>query len=148
MSVTRYLDDKGFFQIDYPDPWVAEEDGEGGVLIFREEGNGLLHLMPFERPTDEDADPAEELYAFLADQDIELEEDEVEDVELAGTGLMALCEYLAEEVEEDVFWLVGVATGPGRLLFVSYSCPSGEENAEREAVRDILDTIRFRVLDT
>ena len=147
MSLTRYLDDRGYFQIDFPDPWVAEEDGEGGVLIFREEGHGLLHLMVFERPEDEDADPAEELYAFLADQEIEIEEDEVDDVDLAGTGSMALCEYLAEEVEEEVFWLVGVATTPGRLLFISYSCPSGEERVERDTVRRILDTIRFQVLE-
>lgn len=146
MSLTRHLDDRGYFHIDYPDPWVAEEDGEGGVLIFREEGQGLLHLMPFER-SDDDADPAEELYAFLADQDIEIEEDEVEDLDLAGTGSMAICEYVAEEVEEEVFWLVGVATTPGRLLFVSYSCPSGEERAEREAVRRMLETIRFQVLE-
>jgi hypothetical protein len=99
--------------------------------------------MPFDRAPDEEPDPAEELYAFLAEQDIEIEEDEVEDVDLNGTGSLAMSEYLAEEPDEVVYWLVGVATGPGRLIFASYSCTSSERDLERQTVTELLSGVRF-----
>ena len=108
----------------------------------------MLHLMLFRRDPLEELDPAEELYAFLENEEIELEEDEVEDVDLGGTGSLAVCEYLEEEEEEEgedgeVYWLIGVATAPGRLLFASYSCSAEERERERDAIRGILSSIRF-----
>jgi hypothetical protein len=143
MSPIPYRDPNGNYALALADGWTVEADGEGGALIFREEGFGLLHLMPFERESDEEPDPAEELYAFLADHDLELEEDEVVDIDIGPTGSLAVCEYLAEEPEEVVYWLVGVATTPGRLLFASYSCASADREHEREAVREMLGTLRF-----
>src|SRR5690606_23016190 len=67
MRSARYRDIDGSFELSLPVSWEAERDGEGGLLLFASEGHGLLHLMPFERDVDDDADPAEELYAFLAD---------------------------------------------------------------------------------
>jgi phosphoribosylaminoimidazole (AIR) synthetase len=146
MASSRYRDGEGGFALDLPEGWVAERDGEGGILVSAEDGVGLLHLVAFDGDPATDADPAEELYAFLAEQEIELEEDEVEDVELAGEASLALCEYLAtneEDEEEIVFWMVGVATAAGRLVFASYSCVSGEEAAERETVRSILASLEL-----
>jgi hypothetical protein len=143
---TTYRDEDAAFSIDLPSGWMVERDEEGGVLVGLEEGCGLLHLIEFDREVGEETDPAEELYAFLEDQEIELEEDEVEDSELSGGGSLALCEYLAldgEEAEETVFWLVAVATAPGRLLFASYSCPLGDEDDEKEQVRQILSSLTF-----
>lgn len=131
-----------------PPGWEAERDGEGGLLLFASEGPGLLHLMPFEREPEEEVDPADELYAFLADQEIELEEDEVADVELPTGGSLALCEYEEDEDDEEVYWMVGVATAPGHLVFASYSCASGEEEMEAETVRGILTTLAFDEPDT
>jgi len=140
----RYVGPDGAFEVALPSGWSAESDEEeGGLLISAEGGDGLLHLMPFERGKGEVVDPAEELYAFLEDQEIELEEDEVEDIELHGEAAAAICEYISEDGEEETYWLVGVATGPGQLLFASYSCPLGLEERERETVRAILKSIRF-----
>jgi hypothetical protein len=122
---------------------MAEEDGEGGVLLFREDGHGLLHLIPFERGLGDEADPGEELYAFLDEQEIELQEDEVEDIELSPFGSLALCEYIEEDADETVYWMMGVATAPGRLVFASYSCPVLEREDERDAVRRTLEGLRF-----
>ena len=133
------------FSLALPEGWVAEPDEEEGVSVHAPEGVGLLHLVAFPASEEDAQDPAEELYAFLEEQGIEIEEDEVEDVELAAGGELALCEYLSEEEEEDetTYWLVGVAMSPATLVFVSYSCPSGEEEQERAAIRSILESIAF-----
>lgn len=138
-----YRDEEAGFSLVLPAGWIVEEDGEGGILLFRENGSGLLHMIPFERAPEEEADPAEELYAFLAEQEIELEEDEVEDLELPGIGSASVCTYIEEDDEESVFWLIGVATAPGRLVFSSYSCTAGEEGEEVDAVLEILGTLTF-----
>lgn len=140
---THYRDEEGAFGIELPEGWAIEPDEEGGLLVGHDEGSGLLHLIRFDREPGEESDPAEELYSFLEDQEIELEEDEVEDIELKGWGSLALCEYLVEEAEETTFWLMAVATAPGQLLFASYSCPLGEETQEKEVVRGILGSLDF-----
>jgi len=131
------------FSLSLPEGWVAEPDEEEGVSVYAPEGVGLLHLVAFPASEDHEPDPAEELYAFLEEQGIEIEEDEVEDVDLPGGAEMALCEYLSEEEEEDetTYWLVGVAMSPATLVFVSYSCPSGEEEKERGNIREILQSL-------
>jgi hypothetical protein len=133
------------FSLSLPEGWVAEPDEEEGVSVYAPDGVGLLHLVAFPASDDDLQDPAEELYAFLEEQGIEIEEDEVEDVELPAGGELALCEYLSEEEEEDetTYWLVGVAMSPATLLFVSYSCPSGEEEQERASVREILTSLKL-----
>ena len=138
------------YSLSLPEGWVAEADEEEGVSVSAPEGAGLLHLVAFPHSGDEGLDPAEELYAFLEEQGIEIEEDEVEDLELPAGGELALCEYLSEDEDEEdageetTYWLVGVAMGPATLLFISYSCPSGEEEQERNAIREILTSIRFK----
>ena len=131
------------FSLALPEGWVAEPDEEEGVSVYAPEGAGLLHLVAFPASEEDLQDPAEELYAFLEEQGIEIEEAEVEDVELPTGGELALCEYLSEEEEEDetTYWLVGVAMSPATLVFVSYSCPSGEEEKERASVREILTSL-------
>lgn len=141
------------FAVRIPDGWVAEPDPEeGGVDVSRPDGVGMLHLYGFRHAHEDESDPGEELYAFLEDQGIELEEDEVEDFDLAGGAGLALCEYLSEDEEEEAeedeepevtFWLVGVAALPGALVFAHYTCPLGEEEEERETVRRILRSIRY-----
>lgn len=143
---TRYPDPEGGFDVQLPPGWSAEPDPEeGGVELWGPDEVGTLHLLGFAREGDF-PDPAEELYAFLEEQGIELEEDEVEDVELAGGAEMALCEYIAEDEEtaESTFWLMGVAAAPGRLVFATYSCPAGEEQKEHEIVWDLLASLRLR----
>jgi hypothetical protein len=137
------------FSIQVPSGWVAERDEEEGVLVSARDGVGLLHMVAFPTSTDDMADPGEELYAFLDEHGIEILEDEVEDLELAGGGEMSLCEYLAEddegeESDESTYWLVAVAVGPGNLVFASYSCPAGEEEAERATLREVLTSLRFQ----
>lgn len=152
MSSSRTVSIEGGAEVDLPVGWESEVDEEGGVNLMSEDGSGLLHLVTFAQDPGAVADPAEELYAFLEDQGIELEDDEVEDVELSGGAHLALCEYLTEQDEADTadddepstFWLVGVATAPGNLLFGSYSCPAGEQEPEREVVRTILASIRLQ----
>jgi len=134
------------FRRSIPPGWLDESDGEGGRSIYREDGAGLLTLISFPGDSDEDLDPAEELYAFLEEQGIEIEEDEVEDIDLADGGSLALCEYLEEEDEDEgegeVYWLVAVAAWPGQLVFASYSCPEGEGGGEIDEVRAILGSLR------
>lgn len=149
MQPKREVEFPGAFALDVPAAWEAEPDEEGGLDLASDDGPGLLHLVAIPQPPGEMLDPAEELYAFLEDQGIELEEDEVEDVALAEGAELAVCEYLAEADEEEdderaTFWMVAVATAPGRLVFASYSCPAGEEEAERETVREILASLRLR----
>lgn len=135
------------FSVRIPKGWEAERDEEEGVSIASQDGAGLLHLVSFPHPSDEQMDPAEELYAFLEEQEIEIEEDEVEDLDLTGGAELSMCEYLVEEEEEDeesTYWLVGVATVPGNLVFFSYSCPAGQEEVESETVREILASMTLR----
>jgi hypothetical protein len=156
MKSGRRVEVQGGAELELPDGWVAEVDEEGGMNLMAEDGPGLLHVVTFPQEPGEMADPAEELYAFLEDQGVELEEDEVEDVELGGEAHLALCEYISEQDEPGegddddepaTFWLVGVATSPGNLLFGSYSCAAGDEELERETVRAILASVRLREAD-
>lgn len=136
------------FEFTVPSGWIAERDEEEGISVFAAEGVGLLHLVAFPQGPGEMPDPAEELYAFLEDQEIELQEDEIEDLELAGGGELALCEYLTEEEDEEeeesaTYWMIGVAVAPGSLVLSSYSCPSDAAEAERQAIREILLSLRL-----
>lgn len=151
MAESHWHDDpEGAFSVRLPEGWSAEDDPEeGGVVLWHPVGYGMLHLLSFPAPTDEVADPAEELYAFLEDQGVELEEDEVEDVELAGGGELALCEYISEEEDEAgeseaIFWMMGVATAPGVLVFATYNCPAEMEVDDRELIRSTLAALRLR----
>lgn len=142
----RAHDPDGRFTIVPPAGWAAARDeDQGGLELWREdEGIGTLHLISFDAD-DDFADPAEELYAFLDDRGVELEEDDVDDLPLEGGAELAVCEYEAEDEDEgDVtFWLVAVATAPGVLMFATYVCPAGEQEAERGLVREALGTLRL-----
>lgn len=148
----RYTDPEGRFSFAVPPGWSVEADPEeGGVEAWDDEGPGNLHLLGFDAPDDDFPDPAEELYAFLEDRGVELEEDEVDDLELEGGGELAFCEYEAQDEEgeddETLFWMVGVATMPGVLVFATYFCPAGEEGREREAVRGVFASLRLSARD-
>ncbi|HEU0298561.1 MAG TPA: hypothetical protein VFR37_03885 [Longimicrobium sp.] len=140
----RVQDPDGRFTLVPPPGWSAAPDEEqGGVEVWPEEGAATLHLISFDAG-DDFADPAEELYAFLDDRGVELEEDDVTDVSLDG-GELAWAEYEAEDEDEgDVtWWLVGVATGPGVIVFATCLCPAGEHEGEAELVRAALGTLRL-----
>lgn len=145
MTRATYEGEGGSFEMELPEGWIMERDPEDGISIFDPEREGLLHLLAFERDPAEVLDPAEELYAFLYDQEIELEEDEVQDLELGSSGALALCEYLEEDEEEGqtIYWLLGVAGGPGQIVFANFSCPSSEAEAEEPLARAVLASIRF-----
>ncbi|HEX2207495.1 MAG TPA: hypothetical protein VHG93_07415 [Longimicrobium sp.] len=141
----RVRDPDGRFTLVPPPGWSsAPDDEEGGLEVWPQEGSGTLHLISFDAG-DDFPDPAEELYAFLDDREVELEEDEVQDVPLDGGAELAIAEYEAEDEDEGdaTFWLVGVATGPGALVFATYLCPAGEQEAEAERVRAALATLRL-----
>ena len=141
----RVRDPDGRFTLVPPPGWSAAADEEdGGLEVWPEEGSGTLHLISFESG-DDFADPAEELYAFLDDRDVELEEDDVTDVALEDGSELAYAEYEAEDEDEgdNIFWLVGVASGPGVLVFATYLCPAGEHEAEADRVRAALATLRL-----
>ena len=143
----RYADEEGGFEVLVPAGWYAERDPEvGGVEVAHPDGAGSLHLVGVPQETGDFPDPAEELYSFLEEQGVELEEDEVEDLELEGGAEMAVCEYLSDDEEEEgeTFWLVGVATAPGALVFANYSCAAGEEDREGDTVMRVLRSLRLR----
>lgn len=142
----RVQDPDGRFDLVPPAGWSAAPDEEqGGLEVWPEDGAGTLHLISFDA-ADDFPDPAEELYAFLEDRGVELEEDDVDDVPLDGDGELALAEYEAEDEEEGdaVFYVVGVATAPGAIVFATYLCPAGEQEGEREPVRAALASLRLR----
>lgn len=141
----RTRDPDGRFSLVAPAGWSAAPDEEqGGLEVWREDGVGTLHLISFDAEEDF-ADPAEELYAFLEDRGVELEEDDVDDVPLDGGGELALAEYEAEDEDEGdaLFWLVGVASAPGVMMFATYLCPAGEQEAEVDLVRQALASLRL-----
>ncbi len=145
-DAARRKDPEGRFDLVIPTGWEAAADEEdGGLEVWREDGVGTLHLVSIPQDEDYFADPAEELYAFLEDRGVELEEDEVEDVPLADGAEMALCEYESEDEDdgETLYWIVAVATAPGALVFATYFCPAAEMEREREAVRAALETVRM-----
>jgi hypothetical protein len=150
-----YTDASSGFQVQVAEGWSVEQDAEeGGVEIWSPSGAGSLHLLGFAHAAEDVSDPAEELYAFLEEQGVELEEDEVEDLELAGGAEMAICEYIAQDEPGDeeadaepIFWLMGVAAGSECLVFASYSCPAGEEEPERDTVRAMLASLRLGPTD-
>lgn len=145
----RYTDPEGGFEAEVPPGWWARPDAEqGGVeLAAGGDGAGVLHLLAVPQPEGSFPDAAEELYAFLDEQGIELSEDDVEDLELAGGAELTLCEYEVEaeedEQDEPTFWLVGVATAPGQLVFATYVCAAAEADQERDVVRGILASLRL-----
>jgi hypothetical protein len=142
----RTQDPEGRFSVEVPAGWsAAPDDDSDGLELWREEGSGTLHLISFPAEGGDFPDPAEELYAFLEARGVELQEDEVGDIPLQGGAELAVCEYQSEDEEEGdiLYWLVGVATAPGSLVFATYFCPAGEEAAEREAVRAALGSLQL-----
>lgn len=140
-------DPEGRFTVCVPAGWShAPDEDQDGLELWREDGAGTLHLISFAPEGDDFPDPAEELYAFLEERGVELEEDEVEDVPLGGGAELALCEYISEDEDdgESLYWTVGVATAPGVLVFATYFCTAGQEEAEREAVRGALSSLRVQ----
>jgi hypothetical protein len=135
----------GTFQIRVPPGWQAEWDAEEGTVeLWNPEGAGDLSLLGFAAGAAPPPVPAEELYVFLDEHDIELQEDEVEDMELSEGGELAYCEYVSEDEQsgEATFALVGVGSVPGALVFADYTCAAGEEGAELEQVHAILGSLR------
>jgi hypothetical protein len=146
--VARFKDPEGLFELELPLGWSAEPDPEeGGFELTGEDGPGVLHLMAFEQPETLGTDPAEELYSFLAEEGIEIEEEDVEDLDLPDGWGMAVCEFVSEPEEagedESLFFTIGVGTAPGILLFATYTCPDGEEEQERDELRGLLGSIRL-----
>lgn len=144
----RAADPDGRFTLRPPPGWsAAPDEDDGGMEVWREDGAGTLHLISFD--AEGFGDPAEELYAFLEDRGVELEEDDVDDVALEGGGEMALAEYEAEDEDagETVFWMVAVAAAPGVVVFATYLAPAGEEAADLEPVRAALATLRLTGAD-
>jgi hypothetical protein len=140
-----YTAEDAAFTVRIPAGWQAEPNAEdGGVDIWNPEGPGELHLTSFPVPPGEQPDPGEELFAFLAESEVELEEDEVEDVVLEGGAELALCEFLSEDEEsgEIDYSLMGVAVFADRMVFAHYTCAYGDEERERERVRSLLQTLR------
>jgi hypothetical protein len=148
MSEERWytVESETAFEARLPDGWqAAPEPEEGGAEFWHPEGAGVLHLYGFAQPAGDWPDPAEELYAFLDEQEIELEEDEIETIETAVGGELAVCEFLEEDDDgEASFWLVGVAVLPRLLVFAHYICEPGEADSERAAVMDVLRSLRPR----
>lgn len=146
-EASRHADPEGRFDLLIPGGWSAAADEEdGGLEVWDDKGVGTLHVIAFAQGPDEFLDPAEELYAFLEERGVELQEDEVEDLLLQDEAELALCEYTSEDEEdgEALYWMVGVATAPGVLAFATYFCPAGQEHREREAVRASLESLRLR----
>ncbi|HEU0012984.1 MAG TPA: hypothetical protein VFQ45_04840 [Longimicrobium sp.] len=142
----RVQDPDGRFSLVPPPGWnAAPDEDSGGLEVWSDDGDGTLHLISFEADEGDYPDPAEELYAFLEERGVELEEDEVEDVPLEGGAEMARCEYEAEDEDEGdtLLWIVGVATAPGALVFATYFSAADAPEAEREAVRRALGTLRL-----
>jgi hypothetical protein len=140
-------DPEGRFTVRVPAGWsAAPDEDQDGLELWREDGAGTLHLISFAPEGGDFPDPAEELYAFLEERGVELEEDEVEDVPLEGGAELALCEYLSEDEDdgESLYWTVGVATAPGVLVFATYFCTAGQEEGEREPVRGALASLRVQ----
>lgn len=143
-DVTR--DPEGRFGVRVPAGWTAAPDEDGdGLEVWNEAGAGTLHLISFEPDEGDFPDPAEELYAFLQERGVELEDDEVEDVALEGGAELAVCEFMSEDEDEgdSLYWMVGVAASPGAVVFATYFCPAGQEEAERDAVRRALASLRL-----
>lgn len=143
-----YRDPEGAFELRVPSGWTAEPDeDEGGVILSAARGVGLLHVLAFERDPEEICDPAEELYSFLEDVGIELEEDEVEDLDATPTGETVMCAYISEDEEEEegpeaTYWLHAVACMEGRLIFATYTCPADLHENEAADVKSILRSLR------
>jgi hypothetical protein len=148
-EASRRADPEGRFDLIIPLGWSAAPDEEdGGLEVWDDGGVGTLHVIAFPQAPDEFLDPAEELYAFLEERGVELQEDEVEDLLLQDEAELALCEYTSEDDEdrEELYWMIGVATAPGVLAFASYFCPAGQEQRERELVRLALESLRLRAV--
>ncbi|MBA2571868.1 MAG: hypothetical protein H0V06_02395 [Gemmatimonadetes bacterium] len=143
-----FRDPEGRFSLHLPSGWLAKPDPEaGGVEVYHPDGAGTLHLLGFAGNPDDFLDPAEELYAFLDEQGVELQDEEVEDLELSDDAELAYTEYVAEtddeEDDEPTFHIMAVATSPGTLVFASYTCPAGEEDRERGTVLSTLGSLRL-----
>jgi hypothetical protein len=140
-------DPEGRFTVQVPAGWsAAPDEDQDGLEVWKEDGAGTLHLISFAPGGEDFPDPGVELYSFLEERGVELEEDEVEDVPLEGGAELALCEYVSEDEEEgeSLYWMVGVGTAPGILVFATYFCTAGQEEAERDTVRAALASLRIQ----
>jgi hypothetical protein len=137
---------KGWFRIELPEGWEAEEE-EGTLSLSRADGPGALQLTVREGPRGgkpgQKDDPYLLLRAFAAQTGVDFE---VASPRRWTSGPLdwAACEWTAEEEGETVAWRAWMATNQDLLAFATYASPADERDRERAAVDSLLAGLELR----
>ena len=137
---------KGWYRLTLPDGWEADEEEEGVVAIYAQDGAGALQVSaqtPRPLPPGGKIDVFLMLRAFLKQTGVEF-------VEEAGTrrtekGIdWASYEHTDDSGEEELLYRSWMATNHDILVFMTYACPTENGDAERAAVDGIVASLEIR----
>ena len=136
---------KGWFRLELPEGWVADESEEP-LTFTPPRGDGMLQVTvqdPRPLKPGEKLDPALLLVAFLGQAGVTLGP---AGARSHGAGGLDWAEAEWTEEAEDVgpvSWRGWIATNHDLFAFLTYACPAGQEEADRAELGSMLASFRL-----
>ena len=132
-----YRGGAGWYLVQYPADWVAEES-EDLVTFYRPEtGIGALQISAFRTPGQHDTPQV--LSEYLLEQNLPDSDVKIIDQQ-DGTKMVSSFNYM----EADSYWHAWVISQGSHLLFVTYNCEAANKEQELDPVLDIVSSIRIQ----
>ena len=137
---------KGWYRLTLPDGWEADEEEEGVVAIYEQDGAGALQVSaqtPRPLPPGGKIDVFLMLRAFLKQTGVDFVEEAA--TRRTERGLdWAGYEYNDNPGDEDLLVRSWMATNHDLLIFLTYACREEDKDLERAAVDAIVASLELR----
>jgi hypothetical protein len=137
---------KGWYRLNLPDGWEADEEEEGVVGIYKPEGAGALQVSaqtPRPLPPGGKIDVFLMLRAFLKQTGVDFVEEAA--VRRTERGLdWASYEYIGDSGEGQLLIRSWMATNHDLLVFMTYACREEDKEVERATVDGIIASLELR----
>lgn len=129
-----YRGSAGWYVVEYPADWRADES-ESLVTLYRSEsGIGALQLSAYRTPGKQDT--TEVLIEYLSDQKVPID---VASVSVTKEGFKEVSTY--GYLENDSYWHVWVVSQGSYLVFVTYNCNAADQDNELQSVLEIVNSV-------
>ena len=136
---------KGWYRLNLPDGWEADEEEEGVVGIYKPEGAGALQVSaqtPRPLPPGGKIDVFLMLRAFLKQTGVDFVEEAA--VRRTERGLdWASYEYIGDSGEGQLLIRSWMATNHDLLVFMTYACREEDKEVERATVDGIISSLEI-----
>jgi hypothetical protein len=137
---------KGWYKLTVPDGWSVDEEADGPVAIYEQDGAGALQvsaLTPRPLPPGGKIDVFLMLRAFLKQTGVDYVEEAA--VRRTEKGLdWASYEYSGDSGDGDLLIRSWMATNHDVVVFLTYACRTEDGDAERARIDAIVASLELR----